>query len=130
MDALVFVCVAVVAAVLVGVVVGFAVARAVARSVASSASGQLRHQAAAEREAMVRAAVDTVVAVAGDRLGAQAEAGSRELRTRHEQFDQRVGEVRGELARVAELMAGLQRDRAEQQGRVETRLAEVADCFR
>jgi DNA recombination protein RmuC len=126
MDALVFVCVAVLAAVLVGVVVGFAVARAVARSVAASASGQLRHQAAAEREAMVRAAVDTVVTVAGDRLGAHAEAGSRELRTRHEQFDQRVGEVRGELARVAELVAGLQRERAEQQGRVESRLAEVA----
>jgi DNA recombination protein RmuC len=126
MDALVFAFVAVVAAVLVGVVVGFAVARAVAGSVTSSASGQLRHQAAAEREAMVRAAVDTVVAVAGDRLGAQAEAGSRELRTRHEQFDQRVGEVRGELAHLAELVAGLQRERAEQQGRVETRLAEVA----
>jgi DNA recombination protein RmuC len=126
MDALVFVCVAVLAAVLVGVVVGFAVARAVARSVAASASGQLRHQASAEREAMVRAAVDTVVTVAGDRLGAHAEAGSRELRTRHEQFDQRVGEVRGELARVAELVAALQRERAEQQGRVESRLAEVA----
>ena len=126
MDALVFASVAVVAAVVVGVVVGFAVARAVAGSVTSTASGELRHQAAAEREAVVRAAVDTVVAVAGDRLGASAEAGSRELRTRHEQFDQRVGEVRSELARVAELVTGLQRERAEQQGRVETRLAEVA----
>jgi DNA recombination protein RmuC len=126
MDALVFASVAVVAAVLVGVVVGFAVARAVAGSVTSSASGQLRSQAAAEREAMVRAAVDTVVTVAGDRLGVHAEAGARELRTRHEQFDQRVGEVRSELAHLSELVAGLQRERAEQQGRVETRLAEVA----
>jgi DNA recombination protein RmuC len=126
MEALVLVTVAVVAAVLVGLAVGFAVARAVAQSVASTASGQLRQQTAAEREATVRAAVDTVVAVANDRLGAQADAGSRELRTRHEQFDERVGEVRGEMARVAELVAGLQRERAEQQGRVETRLAEVA----
>jgi DNA recombination protein RmuC len=126
MDALVFVSVAVVAAVLVGLVVGLAVARAVARSFTSAASGELRHQAAADREAMVRAAVDTVVTVAGDRLGVQAEAGSRELRSRHEQFDERVGEVRGELAHLSELVAGLQRERAEQQGRVETRLAEVA----
>ncbi len=126
MDALVFASAAVVAAVLAGLVVGFAVARAVAHSVTSAAAGQLRQQAAVEREATVRAAVDTVVAVAGDRLGAQADAGSRELRTRHEQFDQRVGELRGELARVADLVAGLQRERAEQQGRVETRLAEVA----
>jgi DNA recombination protein RmuC len=34
--------------------------------------------------------------------------------------------VRSELAKVAELVAGLRRERAEQQGRVESRLAEVA----
>lgn len=133
---------------LVGLVVGLVVARAVARAVASSAASTFRRQAGAEREAVVRAAVDTVVAVAGERLGAQAEAGSRELRARHDQFEQRVGDlrgsvseelalrneaveanvgaVRGELARLTELVAGLQRERAEQQGRVETRLAEVA----
>ena len=96
----------------------------------------------------MRAAVDTVVAVAGERLGAQADAGARELEARQQSFDQRVGEMRGrvtdeialrnaaveqrmgdvrtELAKVAELVASLQRERAEQQGRVETRLAEVA----
>jgi DNA recombination protein RmuC len=107
---------------------------------------------AAEHQATVRAAVDaavdTVVKVAGERLGAQAEAGSRELATRHQAFEQRVGELRGtvadqlalrnatveqhmgdvraELARVTELVATLQRDRAEQHGRVETRLSEMA----
>ncbi|HEY8526987.1 MAG TPA: DNA recombination protein RmuC [Acidimicrobiales bacterium] len=126
MDVLLFVTVAVAAAVFVGLAVGFAVARAVTRSMAATTTGQLRQQAAAEREALVRSAVDTVVAVAGERLGAQADAGSRELRTRQEHFDRRVSEVRGELAHLAELVAGLQRERAEQQGRVETRLAEVA----
>ena len=37
-----------------------------------------------------------------------------------------MGDVRSELAKVADLVACLQRERAEQQGRVESRLAEVA----
>jgi DNA recombination protein RmuC len=107
---------------------------------------------AAEHEATVRAAVDaavdTVVKVAGERLGAQAEAGSRELAGRSAAFEARLGELRGtmadelavrnaavearmgdvraELARVAELVGTLQRERAEQHGRVETRLSEMA----
>ncbi len=107
---------------------------------------------AAEHQATVRAAVDaavdTVVKVAGDRLGAQSEAGSRDLAARQHTFEQRVGQlsgaltdqmalrsatveqhmgdVRAELSRVTELVATLQRDRAEQHGRVETRLTEMA----
>jgi DNA recombination protein RmuC len=37
-----------------------------------------------------------------------------------------MGDVRSELSRVTELVAVLQRERAEQQGRVETRLTEIA----
>ncbi len=58
---------------------------------------------AAEHQATVRAAVDaavdTVVKVAGERLGAQAEAGSRELAARQHSFDQRVGQLSGALDR-------------------------------
>ncbi len=116
---------------------------------AEQAAAQRR---AAEHQATVRAAVDaavdTVVKVAGERFGAQADAGSRELETRHKAFEQQVGQLRGamadqmalrsasveqhmgdvrsELARVTELVATLQRDRAEQHGRVETRLSEMA----
>jgi DNA recombination protein RmuC len=104
------------------------------------------HQATVR--AAVDAAVDTVVKVAGERLGAHAEAGSRELACRQQAFEQQVGELRGtmaeqlalrnatveqnmgdvraELGRVAELVASLQHERAEQQGRVETRLTEMA----
>jgi DNA recombination protein RmuC len=107
---------------------------------------------AAEHEATVRAAVDaavdTVVKVAGERLGAQADAGARDLAARQHVFEQRVGQlsgaltdqmalrsatveqhmgdVRAELRRVTELVATLQRERAEQHGRVESRLTEVA----
>jgi len=98
--------------------------------------------------AAVDAAVDTMVKVAGERLGAQAEAGARELAARSAAFEQRVGEMRGrmvdelalrnsaveagmgdvraEVARVAEMVATLARERAEQSGRVEARLADVA----
>jgi DNA recombination protein RmuC len=109
-------------------------------------------QRAAEHQATVRAAVDaavdTVVKVASEQLGAQADAGSRELAQRQHAFEQQVGDLRGamadqlslrnatveqhmgdvraELGRVAELVARLQQERAEQHGRVETRLDEVA----
>jgi DNA recombination protein RmuC len=105
-----------------------------------------RHEATLR--AAVDAAVDTVVKVAGERLGAQAEAGSRELAHRTQAFEQRIGElqgavaeqlalrnqaveqhigdVRAELARIGELVTRLQRERAEQHGRFETRLEEVA----
>ena len=110
------------------------------------------HRRAAEHQATVRAAVDaavdTVVKVAGERFGAQADAGARDLASRQHSFEQRVGELRGaltdqmalraatveqhmgdvrsELARVTELVATLQRERADQHGRVETRLSEMA----
>src|SRR5918998_5195285 len=120
---------------------------------ASEQAEQLAAQRrAAEHQATVRAAVDaavdTVVKVAGERLGAQADAGSRELASRHQAFEQQVGDLRGtmaeqmavrnaavqqhmgdvraELARVTQLVSSLQRERAEQHGRVESRLNEVA----
>jgi DNA recombination protein RmuC len=132
-------------AVLVGVAAGFGGAIVVVRA-ATSAGG--RRDRAGEREAVVAAAVDTVVKVAGERLGAQAEAGSRDLAARQRAFEQQVGDLRGtmaeqmalrneaveqhmgdvraELARVTQLVATLQRERAEQHGRFESRLNEVA----
>jgi DNA recombination protein RmuC len=135
----------------VGLGAGVAAALAVIGRVRPAPAGE-RARAAAAHEATMRAAVDaavdTVVKVAGERLGAQADAGSRELAGRSAAFEQRLGELRGamdeqlavrnaavearmgdvraELARVAELVGSLQRERAEQHGRVETRLAEMA----
>jgi DNA recombination protein RmuC len=144
-----------VAAVVLGAGAGLGGALVVAarlRVPAGRGAPEAEARALAQREGMVRAAVDaavdTVVKVAGERLGAQADAGSRELASRTQAFEARVGElqgtvaeslavrnaaveqhmgdVRAELARVAELVGSLQRERAEQHGRVETRLAEVA----
>jgi DNA recombination protein RmuC len=135
----------------VGLAAGVAAALAVIGRVRPAPAGE-RARAAAAHEATMRAAVDaavdTVVKVAGERMGAQADAGSRELASRSAAFEQRLGELRGamdeqlavrnaavearmgdvraELARVAELVGSLQRERAEQHGRVETRLAEMA----
>jgi DNA recombination protein RmuC len=129
-----------------GVAGAWLVARLGGGGPAVGARQQAEHQATVR--AAVDAAVDTVVKVAGERLGAQADAGSRELATRQRAFEQQVGELRGtmvdqlalrnaaveqhmgdvrsELSRVTELVAVLQRERAEQQGRVETRLTEIA----
>jgi len=125
-----------------------AAAAVVGRARPGGAFGGLAAGHEATVRAAVDAAVDTVIKVAGERLGAQAEAGSRELASRSAAFEQRVGELRGtvadelavrnaaveahmgdvraELARVAELVGSLQRERAEQHGRVETRLSEMA----
>jgi DNA recombination protein RmuC len=100
---------------------------------------RLRAEAAAEREATLQAtlaelraqgeatmaaAVSSVVEVAGDKLGAQVQAGSRELDLRSEQITQRVEGMNGELRQVRELVAKLQQDKATQHGELVSRLEE------
>lgn len=85
---------------------------------------QLRQQAAAERDVTVRAAVDTVVAVAGERLGAQTAAGERELDLRGRAIDQRMTEMSGQLQRVGDLVTRLQQERAEQHTQFMARIGE------
>lgn len=135
----------------VGVVVGLGAGLGAAWLVASrlmvGGTGGQRAEHHATVRAAVDAAVDTVVKVAGEQLGSQAAAGSRELASRQQAFEQQVGRLRGamtdemalrnaaveqhmgdvrsELARVTALVASLQRERAEQHGRVESRLNEV-----
>jgi DNA recombination protein RmuC len=75
-----------------------------------------------------RAALVVASSVVHAQSGARAEvdaAARHDLHVRQQSFEQRAGELRGELTRVADLVAVLQRERAEQQGRVEARLAEV-----
>ena len=85
-----------------GLVVGLVVARRTALLVASSVS---------HAQAGVRAELDA--------------AARHDLQVRQQSFEQRAGDLRSDLARVTDLVVSLQRERAEQQGRVETRLAEV-----
>jgi DNA recombination protein RmuC len=75
-----------------------------------------------------RAASEAAASVAQAQVGVRAEldaAARHDLQMRQHGFEQRASELRSDLARVADLVVSLQRERAEQQGRVETKLSEV-----
>ena len=103
-----------------------AVAAAAAWAAAFVAGRVARQTAAEGREAAIKQAVDTVVTMAGDKLGDHLSAGSRELDLRAEAFEQRVGEMKGELVRITELVANMQRERAEQHGSLLAGLEQTA----
>jgi DNA recombination protein RmuC len=97
-------------AVVVGVVLG-AVAGVAAGVVVARRTALLVASSVAQSQSRVRAEVDA--------------AARHELQVRQHSFEQRAGELRDDLARVTDLVVSLQRERAEQQGRVERHLAEV-----
>ncbi|MCP3913593.1 MAG: DNA recombination protein RmuC [Actinomycetia bacterium] len=78
-----------------------------------------------EREVDRRTTLETVVNVAGAKLGDQLEAGSRELDHRNEVVGEQVREMRSELHRLRELMGSLDRERNQQASRLEKGLAEA-----
>jgi DNA recombination protein RmuC len=80
----------------------------------------------ADRERTVEAAVDTVIKVAGSELQNRLATGSKTLDLRAESFEQRVQDISGELKRVTDLVARLQRERATQHGEVVSRLEQTA----
>src|SRR6266511_2383049 len=76
--------------------------------------------------ALVGITAGVAVGVVVARRAALLDAAARhDLQVRQQAFEQRTGELKGELSRVTDLVMSLQRERSEQQGRVETRLAEV-----
>jgi DNA recombination protein RmuC len=77
-----------------------------------------RQQLAVERERALQATVDTVLTVAGDKLGSHADRASHELGLRNQAIDQRVADMNGELRRVRELVGQLQKEKAEQHGQL------------
>src|SRR3954447_12862459 len=64
----------------------------------------------------VRAAVASVVSVTTEQLGTRTEAGTRELALHRDAIGERVEAMGGELARVNDLVATMQRERAQQHG--------------
>ena len=85
----------------------------------------LARRGAADRDASVRAAVDTMVAIAGDQLGVRAEAGARELSMHRDAIGERLATMGEELSRVTDLVGVLQRDRATQHGELVQGLRET-----
>jgi DNA recombination protein RmuC len=71
-------------------------------------------------------AVESVLAVAGDRLGQHAEAGQRELELRSESIGRQLADMTGQLQRVGDLVSTLQRERAQQHGQLVEGLSETA----
>jgi DNA recombination protein RmuC len=96
-----------------------------------AAVGVLRDQAAAERDAAVRAALEHAAVLNRQQLDAGLHAGQRELATRHEQAEARLDLVerrmRDELGRVGELVQQLGRHHAASLRGVEATLAAHAE---
>jgi DNA recombination protein RmuC len=96
-----------------------------------TAVGVLRDQAAAERDAAVRAALEQAAVLNRQQLDAGLHAGQRELAARHEQAEARLDLVerrmRDELGRVGELVQQLGRHHAASLRGVEATLAAHAE---
>ena len=80
---------------------------------------------AIERHQTVQSAVDTVLAVAGEKFADHSSAATRELDLRSTAISQQFETVSGELSRMRALVEQLQRERAEQHGRLERGLQEA-----
>ncbi|MEZ5232250.1 MAG: DNA recombination protein RmuC [Acidimicrobiales bacterium] len=82
--------------------------------------------ARADRAEQVAATVDTVVAVASDKLGAQLQLGTQHVELRNGAIEERLAGMSAELRRVNDLVATLQKERAEQHGQLLNGLQEQA----
>ena len=67
---------------------------------------------AVERERTVQTAVDTVLAVAGEKFADHSSAASQQLDLRNHAMEKQFESVSGELHQVRQLVEQLQRDRA------------------
>jgi DNA recombination protein RmuC len=102
--------IAVVSSVLAAVVVSCALLRLLV--------AQVQQQWASEREASLRGAVDTVVALADAQLGQRSAAGAHHLDVTRDAIGRQLADMGAELRRVNDLVGALQRDRANQHGQV------------
>ncbi|MEA3213929.1 MAG: recombination protein RmuC [Acidimicrobiia bacterium] len=78
-----------------------------------------------ERQADLSRTVETVLAVAGDKLGTQLSAGQQQLDSRNELIARQLDGMTGELRRVNDVVLALQRERAEQHGQLLSGLHET-----
>ncbi len=78
-----------------------------------------------ERAEMMQQALNTVLSVASSKLGDQMEAGKEVIDREHTLVAQQVEGLQGELRRVGDLVANLQQERAEQNGRLSAGLEQA-----
>lgn len=113
--------------------IGFAVALAVLRAQRDSfekASDRLQHQLEAQREAELASTIDTVISIAGERLGAQTAQGNSELTSTRSLIDRQLVEMRTDLQRVTGLVKELETNRAEQYGQLTRSIADAGQQTR
>ena len=92
------------------------------QEVVAAIAAQLR----AERAQEMATTVDTVLALAGDKLGSHLQAGSAQLDARGDVIAQQLHGMAGELRRVTDVVGALHRDKAEQHGQLMAGLADSA----
>ncbi|MDH3295137.1 MAG: DNA recombination protein RmuC [Acidimicrobiia bacterium] len=116
-------------AVVLGVAVGWLLASRAAEHTVTRVSTQMSAEAVdllrRQHGENLQATVDTVISVASSKLGDQLEAGRTVIGREHEAVAAKVSNVESELRRVGELVSSLQKERAEQTGRLSTGLQQA-----
>ena len=108
--------------------VALAVALVATRAQASSGHRlveELRGELEAQRDTSVRAAVDSLVTMAREQLGAQSAANLAQLDSRNQLMDQRIDGMHREIDKVATLVKELERDRSSKFGALTEQLAQA-----
>lgn len=97
------------------------------RAIDRQATADALRSVVAEQGGTVEAAVQTVLAVAHDKLGDQAVASTQALDLRQHAIDQQVQAFTGELREMRELVQSLKQQGANQHGELSQALADAAE---
>ena len=96
-----------------------------AAETAARISAQTMETLRAEQAENMRTAVDTIMSVASSKLGDQLAAGKMVIDRERDSVTNQVSTVETELRRVGDLVANLQKERAEQSGQLSTGLKQA-----
>jgi DNA recombination protein RmuC len=96
------------------------------RAADREATAEVLRSVVAEHGGTVESAVQTILAVAGDKLADQSTAGAQALDLRQQAIDVQVQAVTGELHQVRELVESLKRQGASHHGELSQALADAA----
>ncbi|MGB5756903.1 MAG: DNA recombination protein RmuC [Acidimicrobiales bacterium] len=116
---------AVLVALALGVALGWLLAGRAASDTAELVSARAVETLRVEQGENLRTAVDTVMSVASSKLGDQLAAGKMVLERERASVTHQVATVETELRRVGDLVASLQKERAEQSGQLSSGLEQA-----
>ncbi len=105
--------------------IGSQAAADAAAEAAARASAEAVHALRSEQHETMRTTVDTVMSVASSKLGDQLAAGKMVIDRERESVAHQVTSVESELRRVGDMVASLQKERAEQSGQLSTGLEQA-----